>query len=306
MITSFTFINAQSVNGIPLSELDVNYLRIWGRTNFLGNKMVVRFEFGQRSKFIGSKNQNITDSEGRRITFNTMIDAVNFISAYGYRLVQTFNTINGRTVYYHYILEKIGLINNQGVNAYSNTQNKHYNRSMNNGTYEAPENIAKPKKKQINKETQPKSKKTTRKSNSFLNKLDEIADKLDKKSKPKQETPYTEKEEPKVYKPVKHQKEKVACPLCSETGIKNSVCRTDGCNNGKIKSTCHICKGDYNNYNTTCTKCNGEGCEYCDYDGKACYNCDKGISSNSHNNCKGTGMLNSTCPDCNGNGFLVK
>lgn len=317
ILTSFfSILHSQTVNGLELKDLDVNYLRIYGRANFTGTKMVVRFEFGQRVRFFDSKNRNVTDKDGKIITFNTMIDALNFISAYGYRLVQSYNTISGSTVYYHYIMEKIGLINNQGINKYSNNQNNHFNRM--NDDKENKENIKKKEEEDVKSEKYSAEKqaafeaylkekerkeaqdskvelKKTKGESGLEKKLDKVDDFISNIGK-KKNTDEKDQEKPKFE----------SCSDCKGTGAVSETCTDKDCNSGTISKTCTSCSGKYSDGADECYKCEGKGCEYCDYDGKACGSCKKGIKKVKHAACNGTGKISKPCQVCGGKGQLSK
>lgn len=302
-------VNAQSINGMEIEDIDVNYMRIYGRTNFMGTKMVVRFEFGQRIGF-DHNNKNIRDKNGKIIKFNTMIDAMNFISSYGYRLIQAYMTAQGRTIYYHYIIEKIGLIDNNGVNKYVNAQNRSYSKTYGKeGDWEEYKDQKEKKKEdwkdnknsndkpntqtkvEKTKPIEPKPKKA--KSNSFLDKLSN--------SISKNKTSTTSKETVKESQP-----EIINCSVCNGKGNVSKECHTDNCDDGFITKTCSTCNGNYKNGTDVCYKCEGEGCEYCEYDGTACDACKKGKKKETHTDCNGTGETKSSCNTCNGKGKIIK
>lgn len=297
VITSLNFLQAQSVNGIQLKELDVNYLRIYGRTNFTGTKMVVRFEFGQRVRFFDSKNRNVTDREGRRITFNTMIDALNFISAYGYRLVQTYNTVSGSTVYYHYIMEKIGLINNQGVNNYNNTQNNHYSRSINNDQESYEGNQSNDEEKYEVEEEKTFKERHEEKVAAAKKTFENISDAFKKKEN-KSETEIIQNST------ETNTETEIKCSSCDASGSQKTTCKKDNCLKGKTTKMCSICNGNFADAETGCYKCEGIGCDYCGYDGKACDACKSGKKTTTHNHCKGTGKIIEQCSKCAGTGKI--
>lgn len=317
LITFFTcqnYIYSQSINGLEVKDIDVNYMRIYGRSNFMGTKMVVRFEFGQRIGF-DHNNKNIRDKNGKIIKFNTMIDAMNFISSYGYRLIQTYMTAQGRrTIYYHYIVEKIGLIDNKGVNKYVNAQNRSYSKTY--GTegdwkeYKEQKEKKKedwkenrenknesnpPLKKEQSKKEEPKPKKA--KSNSFLDKLSNGVSKNKTTSTTETKVKETEK---------KATTEVIKCSACQGLGTTTTHCHTDNCDDGFVTKTCSSCQGKYKEGKDLCYKCDGEGCDYCDYDGTACDACKSGKKNGKHLTCNGTGKTQQTCSECKGKGKVIK
>jgi hypothetical protein len=98
----------QTINGIPLKELDVEYLQILGTSKMMSSKLTITIDIGQRTKFFAANTDAILlkDEKGEAVIFNSMIDALNFMSANGYTFV-TANivTIGGQNVY-HYLLRK--------------------------------------------------------------------------------------------------------------------------------------------------------------------------------------------------------
>jgi hypothetical protein len=66
----------------------------------------VNIDFGQVDKMFSAKDTQIKDENGRMTTFNSMIDALNFMSENGYEFVNAYAiTISNQNVY-HYMLRK--------------------------------------------------------------------------------------------------------------------------------------------------------------------------------------------------------
>jgi hypothetical protein len=104
---SANFIYAQSVNDVPVSEIDSNFLLITVTQKMLSKKVKVELDFGQQVKMLGGMDQlMIRDSEGKNVIFNSMIDALNFFSKNGYKFEQAFVVGEGGTYYYKYLMSK--------------------------------------------------------------------------------------------------------------------------------------------------------------------------------------------------------
>ena len=97
---------SQSVNGIPISEIDVEYVQIVGTSKLLSKKVKIRLDFGQVDKMFTSKDTQVTDADGRPTSFNSMIDALNFMSENGYEFVNAYAMTNENQMVYHYMLKK--------------------------------------------------------------------------------------------------------------------------------------------------------------------------------------------------------
>lgn len=98
--------NAQSVNGTPINEIDVEYVMIVGTSQMFSKKVTIDIDFGQNTKFFSSgKETQIKDAEGKDMKFNSMIDALNFMSSSGYEFVNAYAiTMGGNQHVYHFVL----------------------------------------------------------------------------------------------------------------------------------------------------------------------------------------------------------
>ena len=86
-LTSF----AQTINGIPIQDLDVEYLQIIGTSKYMSSKVKVSIDIGQRTKLMSSNNDTarLKDKNGEVLVFNSIIDALNFMAAYGYEFIHS-------------------------------------------------------------------------------------------------------------------------------------------------------------------------------------------------------------------------
>jgi len=98
--------NAQTVNGIPLKDLDVEYVQIVGQSVLFSSKLTVELDFGQENKAWGNKEFQVKDSNGKKIEFNSMIDALNFMTKQGFDFVQAYAMNTANQGIYHYLLRK--------------------------------------------------------------------------------------------------------------------------------------------------------------------------------------------------------
>jgi hypothetical protein len=106
VIFSFTNLFSQTVNDIPLKTIDVDYIQIVGTSKLLSNKVSIEIDFGQENKYWVNKDTQVKDENGKLMIFNSMIDALNFMSKNGYEFVNAYTiTISNQNIY-HYILRK--------------------------------------------------------------------------------------------------------------------------------------------------------------------------------------------------------
>ncbi|KFC19940.1 hypothetical protein [Chryseobacterium sp. FH1] len=98
-------VNAQTVNDIPLKDIDVEYVRIVGTSKLLTTKLTIEIDFGQRTKFFSTGKETIVkDADGKPIDFNSMIDALNFMSKNGFEFITAYAISIGNQNVYHYLL----------------------------------------------------------------------------------------------------------------------------------------------------------------------------------------------------------
>lgn len=106
-IIVINFLTAQTVNDVPLSDIDVEYVQIVGTQKLFGNKVIIQIDFGQETKYFKQAQQSLLkDANGVQINFNSMIDALNFMSANGYDFVDAYTLTIGNQNVYHYLLKK--------------------------------------------------------------------------------------------------------------------------------------------------------------------------------------------------------
>ena len=105
-ILGFNYSQSQSVNNIPLEEIDVEYVQIVGTSKSLSKKVSIDIDFGQHDKFFKSKDTQMLDKNGEKLIFNSMIDALNFMSENGYEFIDANAFVHGGQNVYHFMLKK--------------------------------------------------------------------------------------------------------------------------------------------------------------------------------------------------------
>ena len=97
---------SQTVNGVPIKEIEVPYIQIVGKSNLTGTKVSVEIDFGQENKYFSSNDSRIVDENGKNVKFNSMIDALNFFNKNGYDYVDAYTVTMGSSNVYHYLMKK--------------------------------------------------------------------------------------------------------------------------------------------------------------------------------------------------------
>lgn len=92
-------------------ELYKVYCEIIGETHKLSTKVDVELDFGQAYKF-WSSDRRLYDESGKKIVFNSMLDAANYMARRGWVLEQAFPVVsvangNSGSPEYHWIMSKM-------------------------------------------------------------------------------------------------------------------------------------------------------------------------------------------------------
>lgn len=95
------------VNGFPLDSINVEYVQINGITQFLSNKVKVELDFGQSTSWWKGTDIKITDSKGKSVVLNSMIDALNFMVENGYEYTNSYGLVKESQFYHYYLLRRI-------------------------------------------------------------------------------------------------------------------------------------------------------------------------------------------------------
>lgn len=83
------------------------YCEIVGTKKMFSQDVVVSIDYGQKKTFWNWEKSMITDSVGNVSSFNSMIDAMNYMSSKGWSFVQAYTVTLGNQNVYHYLLTRI-------------------------------------------------------------------------------------------------------------------------------------------------------------------------------------------------------
>lgn len=103
-ITQISF--SQTVNDIPIKDIDVEYIQIVGTGRVFSNKVTIQIDFGQNNSIWTSKDTQVKNENGKKMKFNSMIDALNFFNKNGYSFVTAYTLTSGSKNVYHFLMKK--------------------------------------------------------------------------------------------------------------------------------------------------------------------------------------------------------
>ncbi len=104
----------QTVNGVPLKEINQSYIMIMGAEKIISSKLNITVDLGQKTSsmlFKDKKEVNILDKDGKVVDFNSMVDTLLFFADFGYKYVDgfTYNPYGAtasNSITYQWLLEK--------------------------------------------------------------------------------------------------------------------------------------------------------------------------------------------------------
>ncbi|MDX9854410.1 MAG: hypothetical protein RBS81_11560 [Tenuifilaceae bacterium] len=97
---------SQTVNGISLDKIDATYIDIVEYKKFVSDKVNILLDYGQRSHIIYNEEQFVKDKNGKDMEFNSIIDALNFLSKYGYEYIDSYITVSKESSTCHFLLKQ--------------------------------------------------------------------------------------------------------------------------------------------------------------------------------------------------------
>jgi len=95
-----------TVNDVPIEQIDVEYILIVETAKVFSNKITIEIDFGQKNKYWSAKDTQVKDENGKLVNFNSMIDALNFMSKNGYEFVDAYSVNIGQQNVYHWMMRK--------------------------------------------------------------------------------------------------------------------------------------------------------------------------------------------------------
>lgn len=104
-----TRVESQNSEPVPSHDSKV-YCELLGIQKILSEKVIVQVDFGQNPY----TNSKLVDENGKTITFNSMIDAMNYMGKLGWEFENAYVITHGSQNVYHWLLSKY-LFNDENI-----------------------------------------------------------------------------------------------------------------------------------------------------------------------------------------------
>lgn len=105
--------SADNQNAEQLRTQSKVYCELLGHAKLFSQKVNVEVDFGQHRRFF--HNSFLVDEQGRAITFNSMVDAMNHMGKLGWEFEQAYVVTVGSVNVYHWLLSKY-ITNDEVIN----------------------------------------------------------------------------------------------------------------------------------------------------------------------------------------------
>ena len=87
-------------------ETRKTFCEIVGTGKVLSSKVKIQIDFGQKTSYFGKYKTFMVDESGKKIEFNSMVDAMNYLAKFRWKFEQAYVvTVGGENVY-HWLLSK--------------------------------------------------------------------------------------------------------------------------------------------------------------------------------------------------------
>ena len=89
-------------------ETRKTFCEIVGTGKVLSSKVKIQIDFGQKTSYFGKYKTFMVDESGKKIEFNSMVDAMNYLAKFRWKFEQAYVVTNESTNQnvYHWLLSK--------------------------------------------------------------------------------------------------------------------------------------------------------------------------------------------------------
>ncbi len=103
------------------------YCELVGTGNLLGTKVKVSVDFGQKVTWLSD--QQLVGEDGKKIKFNSMVDAMNYMGRFKWKFIQAYAITHGNSNVYHFLLYK-DIVNDSEITEGFRTKDQYDNENV--------------------------------------------------------------------------------------------------------------------------------------------------------------------------------
>lgn len=98
----FCLLSAAAVKAQKMEQ----YCEMTAQAKLFSRKVTIDVDYGEARKWISFKDTRMKDEEGKVKSFNSVVDALNFMGRAGWKLVNAFLVTESGNNVYHYVLKR--------------------------------------------------------------------------------------------------------------------------------------------------------------------------------------------------------
>jgi len=87
------------------SDSNLEYCQIVGTSKFMSKKVTIEIDFGQETTLFDD--MRLKDDKGKPKSFNSMIDALNYMGKFGWEFAQAYVISTSNQNVYHFLIKRI-------------------------------------------------------------------------------------------------------------------------------------------------------------------------------------------------------
>lgn len=106
ILLTFTFLFAATFSMAQSSNTIEQYCSLNVMPRLLSNKVNIDVDYGNPRKMFSFKDNRVKDDDGKAKKFNTAVEALNYMSAQGWKLVNAMAMTEGGNAVYRYIMKR--------------------------------------------------------------------------------------------------------------------------------------------------------------------------------------------------------
>ncbi len=99
-------VKAQTINDVKLSDLKEEYLEVSEYRKFLGEKIFISVDYGQKKNNTNIRDLVVKDEKGNYLEYNSVIEFINKMKTHDYELFQVYSLTTGENALPKYILKR--------------------------------------------------------------------------------------------------------------------------------------------------------------------------------------------------------
>jgi hypothetical protein len=105
MLAALSFFAFSYFNSVQAQKVE-QYCEMMAMQKLLSRKVTIDIDNGEERKLFEFKDTRVKDELGKVKSFNSVVDALNYLGRIGWKLVNAFPVTEGNTNVYHFVFKR--------------------------------------------------------------------------------------------------------------------------------------------------------------------------------------------------------